>query len=205
MLRIAALAAVSLLCFSPALAWGGLGHEAVCELAFQELDDTARQRVAQLIALDERYDTFRASCNWPDRPEQRARSSEHFVNLPRDATGIGDDRCPLAEKCVLTAIESDLAVLASPDATDMQKLDASKYLGHWVGDVHEPLHASFVDDRGGNRIRARGTSCDSLHAVRDRCLLEEGVGMEPLTIVEELRAGITDEQRAEWLAADPVA
>ena len=85
MLRIAALAAVSLLCFSPALAWGGLGHEAVCELAFQELDDTARQRVAQLIALDERYDTFRASCNWPDRPEQRARHSPQHTPPPPPA------------------------------------------------------------------------------------------------------------------------
>ena len=28
--------------------------------------------------------------------------------------------------------------------------------------------------------------------------------MHPLTIVPELRAGITEEQRAEWLASDPV-
>ena len=28
--------------------------------------------------------------------------------------------------------------------------------------------------------------------------------MHPLTIVSELRAGITDEQRAEWLASDAV-
>jgi hypothetical protein len=29
--------------------------------------------------------------------------------------------------------------------------------------------------------------------------------MDPLTIVTELRAGITDAQRAEWLASDPTA
>ena len=45
MAKLAALA-VTLLLYSPsALAWGGLGHEAICELAFRELDDTARQRV----------------------------------------------------------------------------------------------------------------------------------------------------------------
>ena len=53
MAKLAALA-VTLLLYSPsALAWGGLGHEAICELAFRELDDTARQRVIALIRLDE--------------------------------------------------------------------------------------------------------------------------------------------------------
>ena len=46
MIRFAALVAAALLLSSPpALTWGGLGHEAVCELAFRELDDTARRRV----------------------------------------------------------------------------------------------------------------------------------------------------------------
>ena len=76
------LAAALLLYSPPAFAWGGLGHEAICELAFRELDDTARQRVIALIRQDGEFTTFRASCNWADKPRQRA--SEHFVNLPRD-------------------------------------------------------------------------------------------------------------------------
>jgi S1/P1 Nuclease len=88
MVKLAALAA-ALLLYSPlALAWGGLGHEAICELAFLELDATARQRVIALIRQDREFTTFRASCNWPDRPRQRA--SEHFVNLPRDGTGLDE-------------------------------------------------------------------------------------------------------------------
>ena len=84
MIRIAALATASVLIYSPpAFAWGGLAHEAVCELAFLELDDTARQRVIALIQQDQQFTTFRASCNWPDRPRQRA--EERFVNFPRDA------------------------------------------------------------------------------------------------------------------------
>ena len=78
------LAAALLLYSPPAFAWGGLGHEAICELAFRELDDTARQRVIALIRQDQEFTTFRASCNWADKPRQRA--SEHFVNLPRAAT-----------------------------------------------------------------------------------------------------------------------
>jgi hypothetical protein len=56
-------------------------------------------------------------------------------------------------------------------------------LGHWVGDIHQPLHVSFADDRGGNGIDARLTGrCgrskfrpDNLHAVWDNCLLEAGL------------------------------
>ena len=149
MAKLAPLVAAPLLLYSPAaLAWGGLGHEAICELAFRELDDTARQRVIALIRQDQEFTTFRASCNWPDRPRQRA--SEHFVNLPRDATGLQGDECPLADECVVTAIEHDFAVLASPNATDKEKLASLKFLGHWVGDIHQPLHAASLDDRGGS-------------------------------------------------------
>ena len=84
MAKRAALAGALLLYPPSALAWGGLGHETICELALRELDDSARRRVIALIQLDEEFTTFRASCNWADRPRQRA--SEHFANLPRDAT-----------------------------------------------------------------------------------------------------------------------
>ena len=77
MAKLAALAVALLLHSQSALAWGGLGHEAICELAFLELDDTARQRVILLIQQDDEFSTFRASCYWADRPRQRA--SEHFV------------------------------------------------------------------------------------------------------------------------------
>jgi nuclease S1 len=92
MVIIATLLAALLLCSPSALAWGGLGHEVICELAFLELDDTARQRVIALIQQDKEFTSFRASCNWADRPRQRA--SGHFVNLARDGTGLDGEECP---------------------------------------------------------------------------------------------------------------
>jgi S1/P1 Nuclease len=41
-------------------------------------------------------------------------------------------------------------VLSSSSASEQERLEALKYLGHWDGDVHQPLHLSFQDDRGGN-------------------------------------------------------
>ena len=70
MAKLAALAAALLLYSPSASAWGGLGHEAVCELAFRELDDDTRQRVIALIQQDPEFPTFRASCNWADLSRQ---------------------------------------------------------------------------------------------------------------------------------------
>jgi hypothetical protein len=95
-------------------------------------------------------------------------------------------------------VEHDFAVLASSNATDQAKLAALKFLGHWIGDIHQPLRAASQDDRGGNRIRTRGSSCESQNTLWDSCIVEERLGMQPLTIARDRQAGITDEQRAEW-------
>ena len=102
-----------------------------------------------MIDADGQFQSFSDACTLPDHPRKRA--SDHFVNLSRDATGLTDD-CGVSSPCVATAIAKDFAVLSSNSATDA----SLKFLGHWVGDVHQPLHVSFEDDRGGNGIRVSG-------------------------------------------------
>ena len=76
----------------------GLGHEIICEMVFQELDPGPRERVKSLVQQDQEFRLFSKACAWPDHP--RIRRTEHYVNLKRDATGIGDDPCPVAfEMC----------------------------------------------------------------------------------------------------------
>jgi hypothetical protein len=49
----------------PALAWGDLGHRIICEIAFQELNDTARERVKAMIRRDPEFNA--APCWNPRR------------------------------------------------------------------------------------------------------------------------------------------
>ena len=93
-------------------AWGDTGHQIICEIAFQELNPQARAQLKQLLQHDPDFTLFSRACTWPVRPRKRA--SEHFVNLSRAATVIGDDPCPLDDRCVVTAIEADGAVLSRP-------------------------------------------------------------------------------------------
>jgi nuclease S1 len=181
----------------PALAWGDVGHEVVCEIAYRELNPQARNRLASLITLDSQFRTFAKSCTWPDHPH--IRGVEHYVNVPRSAIKIESSKpCPMGNECVVKAIAKDMAHLAE-ESNETEQLKLAKSLGHWVGDVHQPLHVSFEDDRGGNSINVDWPCRGDLHSVWDTCIIANKIGDVPRDIAIELRAEITDEDRAKWV------
>jgi hypothetical protein len=184
-----------------ARAWGDNGHKIICEIAFRLAQPDTRYAVRRLIQSDTEFSTFADSCVFPDHPRRRA--SEHFVNLPRDSQGLTSDQCPQADKCVLTAILSDSKVLSSNLENDADRLIALKSLGHWVGDIHQPLHVSFEDDRGGNNIRVNGQCSGNLHATWDNCLVLYSVGPVISEAVTDLMTTITPEMKARWAASEP--
>src|SRR5262249_45708744 len=184
-----------------ALAWGDTGHKIVCDLAFRLAAPQTRAEIRRLIKLDSEFDFFADSCTWPDHPRKRA--SEHFINLKRDATGVPpDDECPTSDVCVLSAIEQDTKKLSS-SADDDEKLAALKFLGHWVGDIHQPLHVSFEDDRGGNNIHVTGECSPNLHSAWDNCLVFHAVGDNVATASRQFFSSLSQANKEQWAAADP--
>ena len=97
---------------------------------------------------------------------------------------------------------NDLRIVSSKNETDAKRLIALESLGHWVGDIHQPLHVSFEDDRGGNDIRVSGCS-KNLHAVWDNCLVEYAVGLDVPKAVASLMQTITPEKQALWASSSP--
>src|SRR5690606_5001505 len=87
------------------------------------------------------------------------------------------------------AITRFTAVLGDRSRPRAERLEALKFVVHFVGDVHQPLHAGHRDDRGGNRfqvnLRGEGTN---LHAVWDHHLLASArLGLE--AYADRLQAG----------------
>jgi hypothetical protein len=75
-------------------------------------------------------------------------------------------------RCIVAAIKKELAILES-SAPDDKRLMALKYLVHFVGDVHQPLHAGYLDDKGGNTYQLQAFMRGSnLHAVWDTGLIK---------------------------------
>ena len=189
---------------SIALGWGEDGHRAVCQIAFDELTPAARSEVNRLLASDADFENFADSCLFADSPE-RIRFLDHFMNLPRSTRVITTAECPLAESCVISAIQNDFLVLQNAEASDAEKLLALKLLGHWVGDVHQPMHVSFQDDRGGN---SNNVDVDipgaNLHGVWDYLIISRNLGDDYRQIATDLRGSISDEQRNKWQHDSPI-
>jgi S1/P1 Nuclease len=184
-------------------AWGDQGHRVICEIALRLVQPNTRAEIQKLIGGDDRFDSFSDACTWPDHPRQRA--SEHFLNLPRDADGLHSESCPGASACVVTAIKKDFDILSSNDASQAQKLASLKFLGHWVGDIHQPLHVSFEDDRGGNGILVMGEcGTSNLHSAWDTCLVLKAVGEDAGDAAAELMKSITPARIESWSHSKPM-
>jgi hypothetical protein len=178
-------------------AWGDAGHRIICQLAYLELTPAAKTKVDALIALDPKFKSFAASCTWPDIFPV-VRPAEHFLNVPRGARAVeADNLCPVAARCVAKAILNDAQELASNQDTN-ERLRLLKSLGHWVGDIHQPLHVSFEDDKGGNYIAAAGGCASSLHLIWDICIVESQIGSDEDKVAAALRSEITAEDRTAW-------
>jgi hypothetical protein len=150
------LAAFLLLLAPAALGWAQLGHRLVGELAQRHLSPAAEAEVARVLA-GEPDPTLAGVAAWADtlRDEDPARfkatSKWHYVNTAPDAGCHYDAArdCPDGN-CVVGAIEKQLAILGDRDQPLAARRDALKFVVHFVGDVHQPLHATNHTDAGGN-------------------------------------------------------
>jgi hypothetical protein len=157
-------------------AWGRQGHHLIAAHAMEGLSPAALAEVERLLALEPGA-TLVSISTWADETRSPTTAAWHYVNLPRD----GDCRYEaatscVAGNCVVGAIDRQAAILAS-NAPDEHRLKALKYLVHLAADVHQPLHAGFADDRGGNSYQlqtyGRGTN---LHALWDSALIDQWPG-----------------------------
>jgi len=153
-------------------AWGTQGHQAVAAMAWELLQPATRAEVQRLLAL-EPGETLESLSTWADEHRNPATGPWHYVNFPRGNCQYDPQRdCPDGN-CVVAAIERERAIWAS-NANDKTRLKALKYLIHLVADIHQPLHAGYRDDRGGNQFQIRAFMRGSnLHAVWDSGLLRE--------------------------------
>jgi hypothetical protein len=147
--------ALMLLCAAPALAWAPLGHRIVGELAQRQLSPQAAAAVADLLR-GEPEPTLAGVANWADtlRQSDPARFTQtqawHYDDFPRgDCNYVPPRDCP-GGNCVTEAIPAQQKILADPAQPRQARIDALKFLVHFVGDIHQPFHAGYADDKGGN-------------------------------------------------------
>jgi S1/P1 Nuclease len=171
---------LSMLLPASCLAWGPIGHRIVGQLAEQQLTAKARAEVSRLLD-GEAEPTLPGISNWADElrdnPDGKALFEAtrklHFINFPHDTCRYDAPRdCPDGQ-CIVAAIARYQAILADTKQPLTARREALKFVVHFVGDVHQPLHAGYADDRGGNQFQINlGDVGTNLHSIWDSRLLE---------------------------------
>lgn len=188
---------------SDCLAWGGEGHQIVALIAEEHLTPEVKTAVKDLLDGGNISDAEVAS--WADevRRERRETSGWHYVNIPHDAEGFDRGRDGRDGDNVIDAIERQAKVLADRTQPREKRVEALKFVVHFVGDLHQPLHcADRNGDKGGNGqlvffLDRRGSV--SLHSVWDGAILRELIGKRRISdIGQSFHNMIEVKQKAEW-------
>jgi len=149
-------------------AWSRDGHHMVAEVAFQLLSPEAREKLKEALGNTSIDD----AATWMD--EQRGGnnayqylSTTHYINIEK-----GDKLDPFQKGNIYTELNTVINELEKGKAPADFKLDL-EILIHLVGDIHQPLHDGYGNDKGGNSVSVsllgRNTN---LHSVWDGGIIQ---------------------------------
>ena len=197
--------------------WGCQGHEMVALIARAHLNPRASAAVNRLLAAQPADPALKRFCGermsdksgladpladastWADDVRNSEKTGAwHYVDIPRAETNPAFDRyCPavgpsLDRKprpgCVVTATEYELAILKDANVPEADRADALRYVVHFIGDLHQPLHTTDNRDHGGNCTRLQFYDVDrptNLHAVWDYNLIEHDLDARRVTVAQD--------------------
>jgi S1/P1 Nuclease len=202
-----------------AFAWGIEGHEIVAAIARGYLTPQVREKVDQMLAADQ--DTLTphdmlAEATWADRyrsghPET---GDWHFVDIELEHPDL-QSACfgfPAAKPasqgpahdCIVNKVSEFTKELADSATPATERLLALKFLLHFLGDMHQPLHVSDNHDKGGNCVLVSlgGPRAVNLHGYWDTGVIQS-LGQDPQAAADALVGRITPENKAAWEKGDP--
>jgi len=218
---LAAIAACSVaLMPAPGFAWGAQGHILVAAIARARLSPETVAKVDAILAQD--HDTLTAPdmlsrSTWADAwrgAGHRETAEWHFVDIELDHPDV-DAACyhhPASavpagagpeKDCIIDRVAAFAAELGAPGTPPAERILALKYVLHFVGDLHQPLHAADNHDHGGNCVPLAlgGPRTVNLHAYWDTVVVGE-LGPDARSMLVKLQSEITPDRAAAWSTGD---
>lgn len=169
---------------SNAFAWGYVGHMLVAKVAYERLEPAAKKEVNRLDAILKLFypsqTSFTTSAIWADWIKSdniHAFDHWHYISIPYSPSH--EEVNANAPENVVWAINQSISVLKSKRANDFEKALFLRFLVHFAGDVHQPMHCITLynatwkeGDKGGNLYPIQSDFGNNLHALWDN-----GVGL----------------------------
>lgn len=138
-------------------AWGALGHETIAWIAQSYISSTTASAIQGI--LDSTQSDYMANVStWADsyRYTSAGRWSAplHFIDAndsPPSSCSVDYNRDCGDTGCSISAIVNYTSILLNDDSNNSESYDAMKFVIHFIGDLHQPLHDEALDV-GGNDI-----------------------------------------------------
>ena len=194
---------VALLSYLPSFGWGQKGHDVVAYIAECNLTPEAYQKVVK--KLGDHSLVYYA--NWLDNAsysdQYRYTKTWHYANVDE---GYTYDTMPKNEKGdVVTAINGIIAELKSGKLSAEQENVRLRMLIHLVGDIHCPMHAGHLSDRGGNSVIVKFFDKETkLHSLWDTALVEAAHKWSYTEWEQQLNRYCTTEQKQKLAQGEAV-
>lgn len=190
-----------------AWAWGCEGHQIVALIAEKHLSPNALAAVKKLLSENPIDPALKPYCNgigdlfadaatWADdyRNVRLDTAGWHFIDIPRlAAEATAYQYCWPPHGCITAALEEQLKTLQTPGTDQKARAEALRFLIHFVGDIHQPLHATTNNDRGGNCVPVwyfekapqltdsqQGNYSPNLHSIWDTDMLQRMMNRDML-------------------------
>ena len=212
---------------APAHAWGNEGHEIVATIAQHYMTPKTLAAINALVAQDTSTltaHTIAAEATWADAyrasstAAYNATHNWHFADIeipggtlkaacsdfPPLPAGTPASAGP-ANDCHVDKITEDLAELGpGSTAAVAEQVLALKFVLHFIGDEHQPLHSADENDAGGNlkNVSAAKLGSGNLHAFWDTQFVAS-YGTNYATVAGKLEAAITKANFTAWYAGTP--
>ncbi|MBC8283718.1 MAG: S1/P1 nuclease [Nitrospinae bacterium] len=132
------------------VAWGPQGHRVIGFIAESHLQPKVEKLILEKFNIKSLADV----ATWADeaRKKRKEENPWHYTNIAEGQWTYDAARdCP-SGSCVTEQIQKFSDILDDPSAPLQQRKGALKYLVHFVGDVHQPLHLGNKKDRGGGTL-----------------------------------------------------
>ncbi|KAM7191964.1 S1/P1 nuclease [Naviculisporaceae sp. PSN 640] len=139
-------------------AWGDFGHRTVAYLAEKHFTPKAAAIYGEILENDLGYDISDAA-TWADTIKRKMPWSKplHYINPegdspPQNCTVFWPSDCPSDSGCIVSAIQNYTEILLDTSNPAVARKNATMFLLHLIGDLHQPLHATGFE-RGGNDVK----------------------------------------------------
>jgi hypothetical protein len=163
--RFASIALSLFLAAGPAFPWGTEGHRVVALVAAKSISAATRAKLALILSTNDAglEAAMATAATWPDKINKKTTKTEnwHFIDVPVTAAFSVGNLCATHD-CVIDRIlemqdrlqnnRKGFSLAVAPSPSRPMTSQELAFLIHFVGDIHQPLHAATNGDRGGNCV-----------------------------------------------------